>query len=153
MKGSKDVLFLILGISLVVWSFYAFLNKPAQEQYQSEATLKIGEKLIKVGIADSDEERVRGLSGRASLETGRGLLFIFQEAAEQGFWMKDMRFPIDIIWIDEHWRVSGIEASVSPASYPEIFYSETPVRYVLELNSGEASRLGIDIGSKLYLIR
>jgi uncharacterized membrane protein (UPF0127 family) len=64
-----------------------------------------------------------------------------------------MRFPIDIIWLDADWKVVGLERGVKPETFPTVFYPKTVALYVLELALGETSRLGIDIGSKLFLDR
>lgn len=144
----------------MTWSFYMFLQQPAPAKYQKPSTwqvdgsvLKVGNRSIPIELADTDAERVQGLSGRESLQHGSGLLFLFEKMGIQGFWMKDMKFAIDIVWIDENWTVIGIERAVEPDSYPTVFYSNGPVKYVLELNSGEAAALGIDIGLKLSLDR
>lgn len=97
---------------------------------------------IPVRIVETEKERTQGLSGTASLPEGKGMLFIFDSPASYGFWMKDMRYSIDIIWIDESRRVVGIAESVSQFSYPETFFPPVPVQYVLEMNSGDARRYG-----------
>lgn len=103
--------------------------------------VKIGNYTYAVDVVSTDEGRVRGLSGRKELPERTGLLFVFEKSSVQGFWMKDMNFPIDIIWIDERLQVVGVERSVSPDTFPEVFYSPELVRYVLEVNAGEASAL------------
>ncbi|MEK7135325.1 MAG: DUF192 domain-containing protein [Patescibacteria group bacterium] len=160
MERVKNIFFLIIGLVIVAWSFYMFLQQPAPAKYQRPSTwrvdgsvLKVGDRSIPVELADTDTERIQGLSGRASLEHGSGLLFLFEKGSVQGFWMKDMKFSIDIVWIDENWTVIGIERSVEPDSYPTVFYSNGPAKYVLELNAGDAATLGIDIASKLSLDR
>lgn len=98
-----------------------------------------GEMQIPVTIADSPAQRERGLSGTESLSKGTGKLFIFERPGTYGFWMKDMQYPIDIVWIDAGWKVVGVAAQVLPESYPEMVYPPSEVLYVLELNAGEAS--------------
>jgi uncharacterized protein len=162
-KTLKDILFLILGIAIITWSFYTFLQKPAPAHYQNlyqgqkseksnTPSIKIGDKSIRVEVADTDAERAQGLSGREMLETDTGLLFIFEIPGKYGFWMKDMKFPIDIVWIDENWQVISINANVSPQTFPNVFEPISLVKYALEINSGDASRLGIDIGSSLSFV-
>jgi len=112
-------------------------------------TLIVGDQTFKVEIADTDEERRRGLSNREPLESARGMLFIFEEPAQYQFWMKDMLFPIDIIWIDQSWQVAGIARDIGPETYPLKFSPSLPVRYVLEVNSNSS----IDIGERVYLSR
>ena len=106
---------------------------------------------LEVEIADTPELQVQGLSGRKSLSENKGMLFVYEKPAMPGFWMKDMRFPIDIIWLGEDIRVAGIEAHVPPETYPAVFYSPSPVRYVLEVNAGWAERNGITSGSKICI--
>lgn len=133
----KNFVFLILGVALISWSFYTFLQKPVE---QGLTLLKIEEKTLKVEIADNDFERARGLSGRQKLREGHGILFIFPEPGLHGFWMKDMNFPIDIVWlerIDNSFRIVGIEQNVPPESFPKAFYPQVPVRFVLEVNAAE----------------
>lgn len=160
----KDKLYLILGLAFILGSIYLFLQKPAPERYQAEKEnwtteeiifpgniLQFGEKTIQIEVADSEEEIAQGLSGKEALEKGNGLLFIFETSGKYGFWMKDMRFPIDIIWMDESFTVVGVERRVSPETFPAIFYPEMDVKYVLEVSAGVADELGIDRGSRASL--
>ncbi|OGY57883.1 MAG: hypothetical protein A3E61_02620 [Candidatus Colwellbacteria bacterium RIFCSPHIGHO2_12_FULL_43_12] len=95
-----------------------------------------------VQIADSIDERDKGLSGRNSLGGKEGLLFVFDESDEYGFWMKDMKFPIDIIWIENN-EVVYVLPNVKPDSYPSVFYPPQPANKVLEINAGLSESLGI----------
>ena len=151
MKLLKDSFLLLVGVLVIAWSFITFLHQPAPEHFQTPPILKVGEHNIILEIADTDAKRTQGLSGRTALENNHGMLFIFEEPGKYGFWMKDMLFPIDIVWISADLQVVGVERNVLPESYPQIFYPQTLINYALELNSGEAERLGIDIGEKLYL--
>lgn len=79
------------------------------------------------------------------------MLFVFDISDLYGFWMKDMRFSIDIVWIDADWKIVGVERNVTRTTYPQIFVPKIPIKYVLELPSGEFEKLGVDIGSQMYL--
>ena len=163
MESLKKYFLLAIGVVILVWSLILVLNQPAPAKYQRSdlsqpspsqgegkgEVIRIGDKEIFIEIANTDASRTQGLSGRASLASHTGLLFIFDEPGQYGFWMKDMHFPIDIIWIDENWLVVGVEREVAPNTFPQIFEPISPIKYVLEINSGEASRLGIDTGSRL----
>lgn len=105
---------------------------------------------ILVSIADTDEERQQGLSHTAKLAPQTGMLFIFDTPGRYGFWMKDMQYPLDIVWLDADMRVISVDENVRPESYPETVYPAEDARYVLELNAFEASRIGIVSGQKLY---
>lgn len=65
------------------------------------------------------------------------MLFEFKEVGQYGFWMKDMKYPIDIIWIDENLHEVFRASSVPADSYPKVFSSPVPAKYVLETNLGE----------------
>ena len=117
----------------------------------SEATAKIGETTIELLVAESDAERVKGLSGRESLGENQGMLFIFDEAGEYGFWMKDMNFPIDIIFIEND-KVVNIakNAQVPTENQGLIIYKpEKSVNRVLELRAGRSDALGIEPGTTI----
>ena len=89
----------------------------------------------RVRIADSLAERAQGLSGTAALAPDEGMLFVFERAGMYGFWMKDMYYPIDIIWLNDELRPVGITKNISPDTFPTVFYPPVPVRYVLEVST------------------
>lgn len=99
-------------------------------------------------VAD-DPARQKGLSGRDSLPKDRGMLFVFNRDQAGCFWMKDMRFPLDIVWLDMSKQVVQIAAHVSPLTYPRSFCPSDPATYVIELNAGQAKGLGIEVGHTL----
>ena len=103
---------------------------------QKRETITIGDAALRVEIADTPDRRRAGLSGRAALAEGEGMLFIFEEEGEHAMWMKDMYTSIDIIWITAEGRVVHIADTVTPDTYPTIFTSPTPARYVLEVPAG-----------------
>jgi uncharacterized membrane protein (UPF0127 family) len=106
---------------------------------------------FKFEVVSTQALQAKGLGGRSDIPSDYGMLFVFTEKEKHGFWMKDMLASIDILWISDQGVVVGIEAAVSPATYPAVFYPPEPVRYVLETRSGEAARLGIVRGTKLNL--
>ena len=87
-------------------------------------------------VRRTPEERAQGLSGRSGLADNEGMLFIFDYDARHGFWMKDMLFALDIIWLDADMNVVHAETDVSPDTYPRSFVPTVPARYVLEINAG-----------------
>lgn len=106
---------------------------------------------IRVDLVATEADRTRGLSGRTGLDRDQGMLFVFDVPAIYGFWMKDMLFPIDIIWISENGLVVDIKESAEPSSYPEIFSPKAPAKYVLEVNAGFSREFGLKIGDSVTL--
>lgn len=99
--------------------------------------------------ATTEAAREKGLGGRVAMAQNRGMLFVFEKPAIQCFWMKDMQFPLDIIWLDAEKKVTYVATDVSPASYPQNYCGGDATRYVLELRAGEAKRAGITLGKTL----
>ena len=95
----------------------------------------VGERL-KVVVADTPELQEKGLGGRTSLESNGGMLFIFPKPGFYGFWMKDMKILIDIIWLDANRRIVDVWENATPESYPETREPRSAALYVLEVNAG-----------------
>jgi uncharacterized membrane protein (UPF0127 family) len=112
-------------------------------QKSYDAIVTIGSVDIPVTIADSPQEQEQGLSGTDSLDEGSGELFVFNTVGKYGFWMKDMNYPLDLIWIDEKLNIVAISKDISPNTYPTIFNPPTDVKYVLEVNAGFSTKHGI----------
>jgi uncharacterized protein len=111
-------------------------------------------KVLSVELMLTGEDRARGLMGRPSLPSDHGLLFVFEAPGSYPFWMKNCRFPIDIVWMDEEGRVVYVAASVPPCRRdPCPTYQpggpSRPARFVLEIGAGQAEREGVRRGSKL----
>lgn len=113
--------------------------------------IKIGGKEVAVEIVDNDEKRRLGLSGRKSLGKNEGMLFIFSLPARHSFWMKDMNFPLDIIWINENNQILAVSKNIVPETYPASFSPSEPVKYVLEVNAGWAEKNDIKTGDLLEI--
>jgi len=109
--------------------------------------IKIGDKNISVDFSDTDCKRTLGLSGRESLIKDEGMLFAFEKQGNYGFWMKDMKFPIDIIWIKEDFSVSGIVGNFSPEDYPKVLGNNYLAKYVLEVPTGFSAENNIKVGN------
>jgi len=113
--------------------------------------LHIRDVALRVELARTDDERIKGLSGRASLSGVDGMLFIFPESGYHTIWMKDMKFPIDIIWIDEHMQIIGIDKSVTPDTYPRLYRPSRPAKYVLETNINFADTYSFREGNEVSI--
>ncbi|TSC57450.1 MAG: hypothetical protein Greene041679_324 [Parcubacteria group bacterium Greene0416_79] len=159
--------------ALVLFSLFALLalveaggRAGSGEPPAGAPRLLIGGREIVVEVADTASKRLLGLSGRASLQSERGMLFVFPAPGFHGIWMKQMRFPIDIIWLQKMPKdlgilsprfgvdtfrestllVADIKEEVTPETYPEVFYPRSPARYVLEVAAGFAEAHSLRIG-------
>ncbi|MDD2866224.1 MAG: DUF192 domain-containing protein [Candidatus Omnitrophica bacterium] len=104
---------------------------------------------LRVEVADTDAQRQKGLMYRRSLPKGHGMLFIFPQEGVWGFWMKNTRIPLDIIWMDSSGRVVGIARNAQPSDLdqPPVLKNDRPAKYVLEANAGFVDRHEIAVGA------
>jgi len=110
---------------------------------QNARTIRVADRDISAVVVDTPESREKGLSGNPGLKSDEGMLFVFPEDDFHSFWMKDMRFSIDIVWLSADGVVVDIAENVSPSTYPRSFVSELPARYVLELPAGFVKTHGL----------
>lgn len=106
---------------------------------------------IPVEMADTFGKRRLGLGKRKILEKNWGMLFVFDKRKKHSFWMKDMNFPLDIIWLDNH-RIVHIMKNVQPAKFgetPTILKPLAPANFVLEIAAGRANELNLKQGDFL----
>lgn len=141
----------MLGITIALGALFGVLFLRSKEAVvpNPQSVLMVDSVQIPITIADTSVLRQQGLSGTVSLAKGAGKLFIFDTPGTYGFWMKDMAYPIDIVWIDANKEIVEVTNTVLPESYPKVFYPTSPVLYVLELNAGEAGILGLKPAIKI----
>lgn len=109
---------------------------------------------IKAEVADTKTERETGLSGRESLAEDAGMWFVFEDDGRYPFWMRGMKFGIDIIWIDREFKVVEIAMNAMPESGTTLksYVSQSPARYVLEVAAGTAKTHKLGVGDIIELI-
>ncbi len=116
---------------------------------EGKVGVSLGDAVIVADLALTEAEQTQGLSGRESLAPNEGMLFLFEKPARYSFWMKDMLFPLDIIWLDEGGRVVFIKKNMPPSTDPEVLTPTNAALYVLEVPAGTADINHIDIGSHM----
>ncbi len=131
-------------------------TRPQQTQ-EMKKVVTVGSAQIEVEIANTQEKRKVGLSGRDKLDEGKGVLFVFEEKdVKPVFYMKDMKFPIDIVWINDG-KVIEITANVpvpqtlTPEDKLPRYSPLETIDYVLEIGAGEAVKKGIKVGDGVEL--
>lgn len=126
-------------------------DAPSNIEYQGCLAVEgiESDECILVEVVREREDLTLGLSGRTLLEGGTGLLFDFGVSGRHCMWMKDMNFGLDMVWLDDQKRITAIEESVSPKSFPNSFCGGERDRYVLEVNEGVVSELGFSVGQRV----
>jgi len=145
MKPMKAIAALFL-----VWALCS-----AQKSIASQVIFDGGARAVTVEVADTPQKRTLGLMYRRPLTEDRGMWFVFPQEEALVFWMKNVSFPIDIIFIDKSLTIRYIWKSVPPcASEPCPRYpSNAPAQYVLEVISGFCEKYGIRENQKVLVTR
>ncbi len=156
-KWARNVAITALGFALFL-SFLTALsfeetkapggNVPASSESKVCEGLTVQEACYSLEKVTTNEARIKGLSDRSELKPQTGMLFVFTTPRQQCIWMKDMKFNLDIIWLDETKKINKIEQNVSPATYPSSFCADN-TKYVIELNSGDIAKLQLNVGDNL----
>ena len=136
--AALSVCLLILGLAI----FYKVVSDHG-------STLSVHGKTFKTEIADTQAAQERGLSGRDALASDQAMVFVYSVASRHCFWMKDMKFNIDMVWLDSANKVTAIEQNVSPASYPQDFCHDG--KTVVEFAAHVSAATGLKVGDTVRL--
>ena len=119
--------------------------KPKYEGQKVDFLTGKGTVSFDVEVADTAVKKAIGLMNRTSLPEKGGMLFIFEQEGVQGFWMKNTLIPLDMIFISEEKKIVHIEREAQPCKVLDcqIYSSEKPAKYVVEINGGLADKFGI----------
>lgn len=160
----KKDLAVIFGLVLVIIIFIIFgrgfssgqfltqtSTDSAQTQKKESTQVTIKDLVIQAKIADEPKEQQAGLSDFSSLSLNEGMLFVFDKSTAHVFWMKNVEFAIDIIWIDEQKKIVDIASNVPPEpkkSDKKItrYKPKSDAKYVLEINAGLSALHNLQIG-------
>ena len=126
------------------------INNNGSKEQSIEILNSEGKRIhINVEVADTPALRSQGLSGRGSIGDYQGMLFVFDEKGSYSFWMKDMNFPIDLIYIDEAYYIVDIIENKQPCTQQECksFVPSVPFKYVLEVKGEFCDINNVNIGN------
>lgn len=149
---NNDWLLTLVGMVVLgglIWGFTTYdesLTSNNTDGTEVEDQLSGEKPALHLEVAGTTEEHRQGLSGRESLPEDTGLLFVFNSSRRHGIWMKDMNFPIDIMWLDEKRCLLDYEAAASPDTFPQVFRPDEPAQFVLETNSGFVDKYQLERG-------
>lgn len=137
----------IVNYLLIAVAFGLVMAPFVFSRHTQNQTLVIGRAKYNLEVANSDASRQLGLGNRTQLPADSGMLFTGTPTQQQCYWMKDMHFALDIIWLDASKKVTHIEQNLSPSSYPQTYCS--PAKDIIELNAGTIARAHIKLGQTL----
>ena len=154
MSHIKKYFLLAAGILIILFSVVFFsAQKEGVDVARTLAShqhidLKVGNTVFDMAVSDTESLRSMGLSGVAGLKNDEAMLFVFPQEGLWGFWMKDMQFSIDIVWLDKEKKVVSFEKNVSPDTFPKTFFPKTNAMYVVEFIEGTVEKNKVHIGDQ-----
>lgn len=135
--------------SLMVLALAILLFAAVTFTFLSDKKLSIAGQKLDVETVGTSEARERGLSGRERLGDNQGMLFTYSNEEIYCLWMKDMKFDLDMIWLDKNKQVVFIQENVKPDSYPkQTFCPDKAAKYALEVNAGSVQKWGLKVGDE-----
>lgn len=143
----RKPLHLIIGALLVLFGAMAVLSG-VRGITDDRTHLYAPEGRISIEKAVSPEQRRQGLSNRQSLDSKNGMIFVFESSDKHCFWMKDTFIPLDMVWLDENKKVVYVYENAKVES-EEAICPDKVAAYVLEVNAGQADKLGLEIGASV----
>lgn len=158
----KQILLPIIGTVIFIFLVGMFVSNPGkyiknQPVKSIQNIVKINGVDIQVSIADSNDERAKGLSNTSSLGEKEGMFFVFDKKdIKPSFWMKDMLISIDIIWIDND-KIVQIDKNLMPLQEETsdklitTYSPQIPIDYVLEVNSGFSDKYNLKVSDNVDL--
>ena len=143
---SRKKLFFAVVIIIFVLSFIYYVRN--QEKIKNVCIED--KKCFAVELAQTQREMILGLSNRSSLNLNSGMLFVFDAENIPYFWMRDMQFPLDIIWINQNMKIVGSEKNLQPCNrYCSLFKPNSNVKYVLEINANQSEQYNFKSGDSV----
>ena len=156
MKKIISPWFSCLVLFLVLLSSIAYIEiesvQAQQQDHNKRALVSLGGVNVTASLSTTPDSQSKGLSIKDSLNENEGMLFIFESPQKYSFWMKDMKFPIDIIWINSTGKIVHIEKNLSPCYLLLPCPSYAPKNdslYVLEVVSNFTNKFGVSVGDSV----
>ncbi|EKE15857.1 MAG: hypothetical protein ACD_11C00103G0059 [uncultured bacterium] len=148
-KNKYFIVAVVFFVIIIFCGVLFFVKKNDYSEYGNrKGWILFGNSLFRIEIADSNKKRQLGLGKRKDMCEKCGMLFIFDDKQKRSFWMKDMEFPLDIIWIDGE-KVVAMEENI-PFDFSETIKPSVAADKVLELNAGTVKEFGVKIDDKIF---
>jgi uncharacterized membrane protein (UPF0127 family) len=158
-KYGRGIALTLLSVGLffsTVYGYRCLIEKVCESEainrvVRHDVTVLAPKGALLAEVVNTKSSRMLGLSGRSKMLDGEGMLFIFDTPGKYGFWMKDMTFSLDILWINKNGVVVAVERGLTPETYPKTYINGADATYVLEINAGQSEKLGLYLGSKVKI--
>lgn len=143
-------------LAVNIFSCLLFIGGCAAEQQVAQvlplsAKTTIGDQTLYLEVARTPEQMEKGLMFRANLPKNQGMLFVFEQSEPVSFWMQNVVFPLDVVFIKDDVIQKVVSAPACFSDPCPVFESGVPTDQAIELRAGRVAELGLQVGSRIRL--
>lgn len=138
----KKIVVAVVVVVLAIAGYIAW-------QHAKKPTLRVAGHVYVLEVAKTEQQQEKGLGYRDDMPTDHGMLFSYAKPGKYCYWMRGMRFPLDIIWADMQKHIVKVEQNLAPKTYPTTYCPDKAAQYVIELNAGQAALRHLHVGQQL----
>ncbi len=150
MKNSKKIIFSTFFLIIILIIFFAYIHFNVMSIYGNKIRkIKIKNEVFRIEVVDTIKKKEKGLGGRKSICNNCGMMFVFFDSKYHYFWMKDMQFPLDIVWLKDG-KVVGIEKNIPHDSY-EILHPNVHFDLVIEFPANKMEEIDLKVGDEISI--
>lgn len=146
-------LIVLIVVILLIGLIFVLDN---DEDFESESPdikeVYLKDRAFNLEVVRTHEDMSKGLMFRESLDRNKGMIFVYEDEAKRSFWMKNTKISLDMIFIDSNNKVIEIKENIQPCEAKECeSYLSLPAKYVIEINGGVSSDIGLEVGDVVEL--
>jgi uncharacterized membrane protein (UPF0127 family) len=130
------LLLVVLAVVIAAGTVRTVNGDACRQTYRTDKMITLRNRHFRTEVVSDEASREKGLSGRSCIADDTAMLFEFPASGRYCFWMKDMAFPIDMVWLDQNHTIVHIKQNTQPDTYPQTFCPDLPAKYVIELKAG-----------------
>ena len=140
--------YLIIGFVLTLFGLSFMVVSKMQPQCDVTSASPSSDLCVNAEVVVTPQDRAVGLSKYESIADDQAMIFVYRKSQPICIWMKDMKFSIDILWLNEQKVITKVKENVSPQTYPKVFCDDNS-RYVIELPAGKVKNTQTQIGQTI----
>ncbi len=147
----KNIFVFLIVIVVVLSIFFGYVSYFGVEN-KDFSRISINGEIFDVEVVRKQEDLALGLSGRSHIEDKNAMVFVFDKEDFWGIWMKDMNFPIDVVWLDKNKKIIFIKENLKPETFPEVFYPDLKALYVVEMSVDSVKKTKAKINDEVFFL-
>lgn len=147
----RNLILVLIGGAILLVGTLVLVSEKSNSNTPTTTKILLPTETLTATILDTPVAAQKGLSGQTSLPSKQAVLMVFPEPGRYGIWMPEMKFPIDVIWLDQNQTIVYLIPNMSPNSYPQTFYPTKPAKFILEANIKTIENNHLQLGDRINI--